>query len=144
VTLPPLLESRGTAARLAITVLAPLVLGTVTGIMLGVSEAAYVALNVVATIGGFLAGLEHLHRRGAMARGLVGGACFGGSILIAHAIAGNDALAKLPEPAAVLLVFTITGGVVLAALGSLLRTRLERGRAAAGAEAQAKPAGGRA
>lgn len=139
-TLPPLLESRSAGAKLGLTLAAPLALGTVSGIMLGASEAGYVALNLVATCGGFLAGLEHLRGRGAMARGLLGGACFGGSILIAHAVAGKAALAKLPDPAVLLLVFTVTGGIVLAALGSLLRRRLERSRAAGAGSPRPAPA----
>lgn len=136
-SLPPLLESRAPVTKLALTVVAPIVLGAVTGACLGTSQVAYTALNVVASIGGVLAGLEHRRTRGAMARGLVGGACFGGSILVVHALAATPALAKIPEPAILLLAFTVTGGVVLGAIGSRVRTWLEQRRSATLAESGA-------
>jgi hypothetical protein len=124
-SLPPLLASRGVPVKVLLTIVAPIALGSVTGVVLGVTEGGYLVLDGVATLGGFAAGLEHRRAREAMARGLLGGTCFGGSILVAHAISARPALASIPEPAALLLVFTITGGVVLGALGAALRARLE-------------------
>ena len=57
--LPPLLESRPPALKAALLVVAPTTLGAVTGIALGLSPVAYLALNILATVGGILAGLEH-------------------------------------------------------------------------------------
>ena len=59
---------------------------------------------------------------------------YGGSIIVAHALAGTPTLASTPQPAPLLLVFTITGGVVLGALGSRLRARIERRRVGARSE----------
>jgi hypothetical protein len=125
-SLPPLLASRSASVKVLLTVVAPIALGSVTGLVLGISEGGYLALNGVATVGGFAAGLEHRRAREAVARGALGGTLFGGSILSAHAISGGPALASIPDPAALLLVTTIAGGVVLGALGTAVRGRLER------------------
>jgi hypothetical protein len=127
-SLPPLLGSRSAPVKILLAVVAPLALGSVTGVVLGASEGGYLALNAVATLGGFAAGLEHRRARDAMVRGLLGGTCLGGSILVAHAVSAQPALASIPEPAVFLLAFTITGGAVLGALGAAIRTRME-GRA---------------
>jgi hypothetical protein len=124
--MPPLLRSRPAAAQVALALVTPVVFGALTGVILGVSSGVYIVLNVFAAIGGYLAGFEHADRREAALRGIVGGTLFGSSILIAHEIAGTDPEVKLPDPAIVLLVFTIGGGILLGILGRATRTRFER------------------
>jgi hypothetical protein len=104
----------------------PLAFGAVCGIVLGESKGVYLALNLVAAIGGFLAGLEHESPGDAASRGVAGGALFGAGIVIAHEIAGTHALVKLPHPAALLIVLTAVAGALLGLAGGALRRRLLR------------------
>jgi hypothetical protein len=97
----------------------------------------------VAIGGGFLAGLEHDTARSGAIRGFVGGALFGGFILIVHELSGLEAKAHLPEPAIVLAVITSVIGGVLGALGVRWRAKREpREPAMAAGEAGSKAAGG--
>ena len=88
--LPPSFHTRPRPVQLLFAIVVPFAFGAVLGVVLGIAAAGYWALSVVATIGGFLVGLEHESARDGLLRGLVGGACFGLGVLIAHEIAGND------------------------------------------------------
>jgi hypothetical protein len=101
----------------------PFAFGAVSGIFLGVSAAIYWVIQIVALIGGVGAGLEHRSPREGAMRGVVGGSLYGAGLLIAHAVAGTDAEVKLPDPAIVLIVFTVLFGVLGGALGGWLRRR---------------------
>jgi hypothetical protein len=107
-----------------LAVLVPLAFGAVLGVVLGIAAAGYWALSVVATIGGILVGLEHENARDGVLRGLVGGACFGLGVLVAHEIAGTDAKVDLGDFPPVLIVIDAVGGALLGALGA----RLARGQ----------------
>jgi uncharacterized integral membrane protein len=122
----PVHYERPLAVQVLLAHVVPLVFGAVCGIVVGESKGAYLALNLVAAIGGFLAGLEHETPRDAASRGVAGGAFFGAGIVIAHAIADNHALVKLPHPAVLLILLTAVAGAVLGLLGGALRTRLVR------------------
>lgn len=123
---PPLLASRPPAAQIVVGDVVPAVFGIVTGIMLGVSEIAYLVLSLLGILGGFAAGLEHEGPAEGAARGFVGGVLFGAFILFAHEISGMDAKAHPPEPHVVLVVITAVLGVLLGALGGWRRSVLER------------------
>jgi hypothetical protein len=112
----------------------PAVFGSIVGIVLGVSAAAYWGLQVVAAAGGILAGFEHRDGWGGADRGLVGGALFGTFLLVAHTVVGTPAQVKLPSFPPMLAVFTAIFGMLLGALGGRL------GRAARERPA-AKPVG---
>ena len=103
----------------------PVVFGALCGVLLGVSEAAYLVAIVLSVAGGFLAGFEHAGIREGAIRGLIGGSLFGASILIAHEIEGSEATASLPHPGIVLVVFTAAFGAALGALGGYVRGRRE-------------------
>ena len=122
-TKAPLLEERSPRARVVLVLIVPAAFGALTGYLLGVSEGAYLALSLLAVLGGIAAGFEHLGARAGAARGLVGGVIFGAFVLIAHEIHGAAAEAHLPEPAIVLVVLTGVIGALLGALGGYLRTR---------------------
>jgi hypothetical protein len=111
--------------RLLLAVVVPAVYGAVTGYFLGVSEPVYLVLSMVGVLGGVGAGLDHLGARAGALRGVVAGSTFGGFILIAHELHGEDAEAHLPEPAIVLVLITTVLGVAFAAVGGLIRGRLE-------------------
>src|SRR5439155_23921543 len=116
--MPPLLRSRPADGQFVIDLVVPVVYGFLTGVALGGSKGIYIVMNVLAAIGGYLAGFDHPSAREAALRGVVGGSLFGGFILIAHEVTDKAAKVKLPDPAIGLLVFTIGGGILLGMLGA--------------------------
>lgn len=122
----PVHYERPLALQVLLAHVVPLAFGAVVGIVLGESKGAYLALNLVAAIGGFLAGLEHETPADAASRGVAGGALFGAGLVIAHAIADTHALVKIPHPAVLLIVVTAIAGALLGLAGGALRTRLVR------------------
>jgi xanthine/uracil permease len=117
--LPPLLSSRPIPLQVALAGGVPALFGALCGWLLGVSEVAYVVLAVpVAILGGMAAGFEHTEPRQAAVRGLIGGALFGGFILIVHELTGKEPKADLPEPPIVLAVVTAVIGSGLGAIGA--------------------------
>jgi hypothetical protein len=125
-TLPPALSDRPPALRVALAGFVPAAFGALCGWMLGVSEVVYLLLAVpVATLGGFLAGLEHRGAGSGARRGVVGGALFGGFILLVHELTGEEAEVELPDPPILLAVVTAVLGSALGALGGRLRARSE-------------------
>jgi len=130
VKLPPLLRSRSQEAQVLLIVAVPAVYGFLTGVALGGSKGIYIVMNLFAAIGGYLAGFDHDEVGEVAVRGAAGGTLFGTFILLAHEITGASEEAKLPDPTVVLVVFTAIGGVLLGALGTVTRRRLERRQAA--------------
>jgi hypothetical protein len=127
-TRPVYLLDRPLALRLALVVVVPGIFGLITGYFLGHSKTAYIVLNIVAAIGGYVAGFEHRSGREAAVRGLIGGACFGVGIVTMHELTGDHAVLKLPHPAAILIVFTAGIGAILASFGAGARaTREQKG-----------------
>ena len=127
-TRPVYLLDRPLPVRLVLVVLVPGVFGLVTGYALGQSKTVYLALSIVAAIGGYIAGWEHRSAREAAIRGLIAGAFFGGGILLMHQLTGDHPKQKLPHPAVILIVLTAVIGAVLAAFGARARkTREEKG-----------------
>jgi hypothetical protein len=116
---------RPLAARLVLVVLVPGIFGLITGYFLGQSKTVYIALNIVAAIGGYIAGWEHRSGREGALRGFVGGLFFGAGILAMHEITGDKASVKLTHPAIILLVFTAGIGAILAAFGASGRATRE-------------------
>jgi hypothetical protein len=117
----PLFRDRPLPIQIVTGIVVPAVFGAITGVVLGVSAAGYWVLQLVAAVGGLLAGVEHRDGWEGADRGLVGGAIFGTAILVAHAIAGTDAHVTLPKFAPILAVFTAIIGMLLGALGGRLR-----------------------
>lgn len=129
-TRPEYLLDRPPAARVVIVVLVPLVFGAICGYFLGVSKPVYIALNVVAAVGAYIAGWEHRGRGEAVIRALIAGALFGGGILLVHELTGDEPKVELPHPPIVLLAFTAGIGAILTSLGAGGRaTREEKGEA---------------
>jgi hypothetical protein len=117
-TRPAYLLDRPVALRVVLVVLVPAVFGLITGWALGESKTVYIVLNVIAAIGGYIAGWEHRGNGEAALRGLLGGLCFGGGILVMHELTGDEATVKLPEPEIILLAFTGGIGAILATFGA--------------------------
>ncbi len=122
--LPVLLSSRPVAHRVVAAAVVPVVFGALTGVVLGWSAGAYVALLVVAFLGGFGAGLEHDAPREGLLRGVAGGLLFTGSLLVAHAVAGTGAEVELPDPPPLLLVLNSLIAAVTGVAGAVLRRRV--------------------
>jgi hypothetical protein len=125
-TKAPLFSERPLAVQIVTAAVVPAAFGAVSGVILGVSAAAYWALQAVALIGGVLGGLEHPNGREAAIRGLVGGTIYGAFLLLAHAVEGSDPTVKLPDFAPILVVFTAIFGMLASALGGRLRARSSR------------------
>jgi hypothetical protein len=123
VQVPPLLSERPPALRFVLAIALPITFGAICGLLLGWSEPAYLILSVLAIAGGFGAGIEHPDASEGALRGVLGGTLFGGSILVTHQLTGAEAKAELPDPAILLLIVTVGGGVLLGALGARWRAR---------------------
>jgi hypothetical protein len=135
VRVPPLLAEQPRTVQVLLAVVLPALYGAVTGYFLGVSEVTYLVLSLLGILGGVGAGFDHLGAAAGAKRGIVAGAIFGGSILIAHEIHGADAKADLPDPAILLVVITTVLAMGFAALGGWLRERsVRRGNASRGPE----------
>ncbi|MEX2195248.1 MAG: hypothetical protein WD844_08165 [Thermoleophilaceae bacterium] len=135
--LPPLLDDRSAGQELLLVVVVPSLFGAIAGVMLGISEIAYLVLAILGIAGGYGAGLEHAGPRYGAYRGLVGGMQFGVWILLAHGLFfDSEPKAELPHPEILLVAITTVFGVILGALGGRHRARLAERTAAAPAPAQ--------
>lgn len=133
---PTLFRDRPRAVQIVLGGVVPALLGVAAGLLVGVSTGAYWALAAVVSIGGLLSGFEHEDGWGGADRGLVGGAVYGTSLLIAHAIAGTTAKVSLGSFPPFLAVVTAIIGMLLAALGG----RIARGLRGRGAQPSAPAA----
>ena len=109
--------------RVVGVVVGPIVLGAISGLLLGVSAPAYWVVQVVAIIGGFLGGTEHIGWRPGLVRGVIGGVLFGTTILVVRAITGWTDEVDLGSTPAFLVVITAVIGLLLGAAGGAVRAR---------------------
>jgi hypothetical protein len=123
--MPHLLRSRPVGLQFVLAGIVPALFGAVTGWMLGVNEIGYLVLSVLGIGGGYAAGLEHDGAGEGALRGVVGGALFGGFILLTHELIDTEPKAELPHPEIVLVAITTAFGVGLGALGGRRRHRHE-------------------
>src|SRR3954465_11949038 len=119
----PLLAERRPAEQAFIVLVLPSLFGAICGVLLGISEGLYTVLTLLGILGGLAAGYDHATGSEGALRGIAGGALFGTFILLAHAIAGTHAKAKLPEPHIVLPIATTLISIALGAIGGALRAR---------------------
>lgn len=82
-------------------------------------------------IGSVVAGFEHRDGWGGADRGFVGGAIYGASLLVTHALVGTHAKVSLGGFPPLLAVFTAIIGMLLCAAGGRI-ARAQRERASAG------------
>lgn len=122
----PLHYSRPIMVQVLLAYAVPLFFGALCGIVVGASKPGYIALSVLAAIGGLLSGLEHRGALDAASRGLISGALFGAGIVIAHEVMDVTAKVKLPDPVGVLIVVTAVAGAILATPGGAWRERHDR------------------
>jgi hypothetical protein len=124
--LPPLMSEHPLPVQVLLVGVVPAVYGAITGYFLGVSEAPYLVLSIVGIVGGIAAGFDHVGAKAGAIRGIAAGSIFGGFILIAHEVHGEDAKADIPDPAILLIVVTTVLAIAFATLGGWLRARAER------------------
>lgn len=98
--------------------------GLVCGFVLSEGKTGWIVLQLVAAIGGFLAGLDHAGPRDGALRGLAGGFLFGLGIVIADAVTDKAPVASVPDPMVLMIVLTTLFGAALGALGGLLGRRI--------------------
>jgi hypothetical protein len=122
---PDLLESHPPRLQLILALVVPAVFGILAGILLGISEIAYLVISVLAIGGGYFAGKEHIGASEGATRGFTGGILFGTFILAGHALTGMERKAHLPEPEILLVVITTVFGIGLGALGGRSREKIE-------------------
>lgn len=137
--LPVLFRERSRAFQIVSGGVVPAAIGALAGVLVGVSTGAYWAVAILAGVGGFLSGFEHQDGWGGADRGLVGGAIYGTSLLIAHAIAGTTAKVSLGSFPPLLAVVTAILGMFMAAAGGRL-ARAQREKLAGPAEVQSEEA----
>lgn len=115
------LSSRPVAVRIVLAGVVPAVFGGICGWVLGVSEPVYIVLSIIGAVGGVVGGMEHHGPRAGAGRGVVGGALFGGFLLIVHAITNEAATVAMPQPEVLLLTITTPLGLAFGALGGWLQ-----------------------
>jgi hypothetical protein len=126
----PLLAERRPGEQAFIVLVLPALFGAICGVLLGISGGLYTVLTLLGILGGIGAGYDHATPSEGALRGIAGGALFGTFILLAHAIAGAHAKAKLPEPHIVLPIATTLISIALGAIGGAIRARQLRTGAA--------------
>ncbi len=89
--------------------------------MLGLDKTVYLVLSLLALMGAYAAGNEHKSALEGALRGLIGGALFGGAILLVNDALDKTPKADLPHPKIWLLAITIGVAVVLGTLGGRSR-----------------------
>ncbi|TML06223.1 MAG: hypothetical protein E6G41_08350 [Actinobacteria bacterium] len=119
----PLLSERPAGEQIFIVLVLPAAFGAICGVLLGISGAVYTVLTVLGILGGIAAGYDHPTASEGALRGVAGGSLFGTFILLAHAITGEHAKAKLPEPHIFLPIATTLIAVALGAIGGAIRAR---------------------
>ena len=127
---PVLFDDRSLAAQVVIAGVIPAAIGALAGVLIGVSSTAYWVVAILAGVGAFLAGFEHLDGWEAADRGLVCGVVYGSALLVAHALVGTHAKVSLGSFPPLLVVITAIIGMLLSAAGGrTARTRRERASA---------------
>src|SRR5947207_14311844 len=119
----PLLADRRPGEQVFIVLVLPSLFGAICGVLLGISAGIYTLLTLLGVLGGIVAGYDHATPSEGALRGVAGGSLFGTFILLAHAIAGAHAKAKLPEPHVMLPIATTLIAVALGAIGGAIRAR---------------------
>jgi hypothetical protein len=120
---PPLFRDRPLAVQIVLGGVIPFAVGVLAGFLLGVSKGAYLAIGLLAAVGAFLSGFEHVDGWEAADRGFFGGIFYGVGILVAHAVINNHPKTSIPSFRPFLVVLTAIAGMFLAAAGGSLGYR---------------------
>ena len=125
---PVLLRDRSRVAQVILGGVVPAAVGVLAGVLVGVSSAAYWVVAILAGVGAFIAGFEHLDGWGGADRGFFGGAIYGTALLVAHELVGTTAKVSLGSFPPLLAVLTAIIGMLLGAAGGRI-ARAQRERA---------------
>lgn len=124
---PVLFRDRSRRAQVLLGGVIPAALGALQGVLIGASATAYWVVALIAAVGAFVSGFEHLDGWGGADRGFFGGLFYGIALLVAHAIVGTTALVSLGSfPPFTAVITTIAGMLLAAGGGRLARWRRER------------------
>jgi hypothetical protein len=124
---PVLFRDRPREVQILLGGVVPAAIGAIAGVLIGASTAGYWAIGLLAAVGGFVAGFEHLDGWGGADRGFFGGAIYGTSLLLVHWLVGTHAKVSLGSFPPLLAVITaIVGMFISAAGGRLARAGRER------------------
>jgi len=125
---PVLFRDRRRVLQVILGGVVPAAVGVLAGVLIGVSSAAYWVVAILAGVGAFLAGFEHLDGWGGADRGFFGGAIYGTALLVTHQLVGTTATVSLGSFPPLLAVLTAIIGMFLSAAGGRI-ARAQRERA---------------
>lgn len=125
---PVLFRDRPRVLQVILGGVVPAAVGVLAGVLVGVSSLAYWVVAILAGVGAFLAGFEHLDGWGGADRGFFGGAIYGTALLVTHQLAGTEAKVSLGSFPPLLAVLTAIIGMFLSAAGGRI-ARAQRERA---------------
>jgi hypothetical protein len=125
---PVLFRDRPRPVQIILGGFVPAAFGVAAGILVGVSAGGYWALAAVVSVGGFIAGFEHMDGWGGADRGLVGGAVYGTALVVTHEIIGNHEKVSLGSFPPLLPVVTAIVGMLLGAAGGRVARGLRERR----------------
>ena len=125
---PVLFRDRSRVAQVILGGVVPAAVGVLAGVLVGVSSAAYWVVAILAGVGAFIAGFEHLDGWGGADRGFFGGAIYGTALLVTHQLVGTTAKVSLGSFPPLLAVLTAIIGMFLGAAGGRI-ARAQRERA---------------
>lgn len=131
----PLLLDRPFPVQVLLAIVVPVLLGLLTGYLLGVSEPAYLVASLLGVLGGVAAGYDHVGSGEGLVRGIIGGLLFGVAIVAGHSVFDQQAKAQIPDPQLILAAITTVLGALFGAWGGSLRAKAERRRHAGSAAA---------
>lgn len=114
---PVLSRDRSRVLQVILGGVVPAAVGVLAGVLIGVSSAAYWVVAILAGVGAFLAGFEHLDGWGGADRGFFGGAIYGTALLVTHQLVGTTAKVSLGSFPPLLAVLTAIIGMFLSAAG---------------------------
>jgi hypothetical protein len=125
---PVLFRDRSRVLQVILGGVVPAAVGVLAGVLVGVSSVAYWVVAILAGVGAFLAGFEHLDGWGGADRGFFGGAIYGTALLVTHQLVGTQAKVSLGSFPPLLAVLTAIIGMFLSAAGGRI-ARAQRERA---------------
>ncbi len=125
---PVLFRDRSRVVQVILGGVVPAAVGVLAGVLVGVSSAAYWVVAILAGVGAFIAGFEHLDGWGGADRGFFGGAIYGTALLVTHQLVGTTAKVSLGSFPPLLAVLTAIIGMFLGAAGGRI-ARAQRERA---------------
>jgi hypothetical protein len=117
---PPLFRDRPLPFQIVLGGVIPFAVGVLAGVLLGASKGAYLAIGLLAAVGAFLSGFEHVDGWEGADRGFFGGIFYGIGLLAAHAVIDNHPKTSIPSFRPLLVVLTAIVGMFLAAAGGSL------------------------